>query len=145
MDFRVPRPALANTMPAALFLLYCCNITGTVATNNTEAAPKFGFVGEPDGRGTMSLIWSCLFTCFICLWSVVHPNIPATNESKSTLYKRRTGLLLLGGIAPEFIVTMSFTQWRSAHEFFDDITKLQRRWNMPLMKVLTDQDEIKNV
>ena len=145
MAFRVLLGVVAKAGLAILFILLSCNVPGILCENSTEAAPKVGFVDEPDGRGTMSLIWSCLFTCFICLWSVVHPNIPAIYESEFIWYKRKTGLLLLGAVAPELVVTMSFTQWRWARAFVNDMTQLQTRWNMPTRQIVSEQDELKDL
>jgi len=38
---------------------------------NVTVAPSF--VPNPSGRGTLGLLWECLFTYFLCLWTVVHP------------------------------------------------------------------------
>jgi len=38
---------------------------------NVTIAPSF--VPNPSGRGTLGLLWECLFTYFLCLWTVVHP------------------------------------------------------------------------
>lgn len=42
-----------------------------------SAGGKFGFIREPNGRGTIDLLWSCLFTWILCLWAVFHINIPS--------------------------------------------------------------------
>ena len=35
-----------------------------------------GWVEEPDRRGSMSLIYSCLATVILCTWSVLHVDVP---------------------------------------------------------------------
>ena len=40
---------------------------------------------SPNGRGTMDIIWSCLFTVFICVWTAVHLNVPAPTETDTTV------------------------------------------------------------
>jgi hypothetical protein len=40
---------------------------------NVTVAPSF--VPNPPGRGTLGLLWECLFTYFLCLWTVVHTNV----------------------------------------------------------------------
>ena len=40
---------------------------------NVTIVPSF--VPNPSGRGTLGLLWECLFTYFLCLWTVVHPDI----------------------------------------------------------------------
>jgi len=33
-----------------------------------------GFVPNPSGRGTLGLLWQCLLTYFLCLWTAIHPD-----------------------------------------------------------------------
>ena len=40
---------------------------------NVAVGPSF--VPNPPGRGTLGLLWECLFTYFLCLWTVVHTNL----------------------------------------------------------------------
>jgi hypothetical protein len=40
---------------------------------NVTVAPSF--VPNPPGRGTLGLLWECLFTYFLCLWTVGHTNV----------------------------------------------------------------------
>ena len=35
-----------------------------------------GWVSEPQGRGTTSIVYSCLGTVLICTWSVLHLDVP---------------------------------------------------------------------
>ncbi|TFY66562.1 hypothetical protein EVG20_g4532 [Dentipellis fragilis] len=34
-----------------------------------------GFVPGPTSRGTINILWSCVSTLFICIWTSVHPDI----------------------------------------------------------------------
>ncbi|KAH0556555.1 hypothetical protein GP486_005587 [Trichoglossum hirsutum] len=70
---------------------------------------------EPDGRGTMSLVWSCLSTLFICLWATLHLNIPGEDESAAIYLRRKLKWTFLSAIAPELVSTMAVAQWWSAH------------------------------
>ena len=58
---------------------------------------------EPQGRGTIGLLWSCLITIFLCTWSAIHPNIPAATESLWDIFWRRQAYMLLALVAPEFL------------------------------------------
>src|SRR5271156_4470766 len=40
---------------------------------NVTIAPSF--VPNPPWRGTLGLVWECLFTYFLCLWTVVHADV----------------------------------------------------------------------
>jgi hypothetical protein len=57
-----------------------------------------GWTSEPEGRGTLGLLWSCFATMFLCTWSAVHPNVPGLKDSKQTVFWRRVrhvGICLL--------------------------------------------------
>ena len=73
-----------------------------------------GWVPEPDGRGTWSILWSCLVTIFICTWSALHLEVPASQQHDwaSLLMVRKVKWMLLAAIAPEYIL------WTSANDFF---------------------------
>jgi hypothetical protein len=34
-----------------------------------------GFVPDPSGRGTLGLVWECLFSYSLCLWTAIHVNL----------------------------------------------------------------------
>lgn len=34
------------------------------------------FVSSPDSRGTLDILWSCLFTIIACTWTIQHLNVP---------------------------------------------------------------------
>lgn len=42
----------------------------------------FGWNGGPSTRGTMDILWSCLTTIFLCVWSVQHPQVPQHKQDK---------------------------------------------------------------
>jgi hypothetical protein len=63
-----------------------------------------GWVPEPNVRGTVGLLWSCLATVVLCTWSAIHPNLPGTNDSKWMTLRRRIGYVILCLVAPELCV-----------------------------------------
>jgi hypothetical protein len=68
-----------------------------------ESGRVHGWIAEPSGRGTAGLLYNCLVTIFLCVWSALHINILERNASwmQNLLYK--AGLALLAIIAPEYI------------------------------------------
>jgi len=52
---------------------------------NVTIAPSF--VPNPPGRGTLGLVWECLFTNFLCLWTVVHPAVVPPSVERDWLFK----------------------------------------------------------
>ncbi|KFY95219.1 hypothetical protein V500_02896 [Pseudogymnoascus sp. VKM F-4518 (FW-2643)] len=72
------------------------------------------FVPDGSDRGTISLIWSCLSTWFICLWVIFHINIPAPEDSNLKRIFRQIGFMAFGALAPEYIAAMAYTQRQEA-------------------------------
>ncbi|MCJ1360141.1 MAG: hypothetical protein MMC33_010144 [Icmadophila ericetorum] len=86
----------------------------------TETA-LVGWALESPGRGTLSLITSCLFTIFLCTWVVIHPRV----------YKRRLfgrlhkfALFLKVLIAPQFIAVEGLQEWSQARKVVKDCKDL---------------------
>jgi hypothetical protein len=76
-----------------------------------------GWQREPDGRGTFSLVWSCLATLFICVWATLHNNLPSKSDGYLTFFFRKLKWTLVMVIAPEIVTAGAFLQWRSARQF----------------------------
>jgi hypothetical protein len=62
---------------------------------------------EPDQRGTWSIVSSCLVTLTLCLWTALHLNIPRRGTASKQAW-RKTGWLIIGLLAPEFVRATSF-------------------------------------
>jgi hypothetical protein len=69
-----------------------------------------GWVSETSGRGTLSLITTCLTTIFLCTWVVVHPRVYKC-ELYATLHK--FALFFKTILAPEFIAVERL-QWKGS-------------------------------
>ena len=64
-----------------------------------------GWVPEPQGRGTWSILWGCLVTISLCTWSAVHMSVPRTGEYYLPLRKFRYTLIAI--VAPELPLAMA--------------------------------------
>lgn len=119
-----------------------------------QAQPKKGsddflsWQESPNTRGTMDIIWTCLFTVFICTWTVVHLNIPAPPKTDTTvrLWLRRIkwGLFfplplpiladshIVGNccMVPEIVLLLAAGQWSFA----------RRCWR-EMRQIITELDE----
>ena len=78
------------------------------------------WVPEPNGRGTWSLLSTCIITILLCVWSAVHLNVPQ-REKQISKYWRRCKWLLLGLFAPEVVAYVAWQQWREAKRLRDDV------------------------
>ena len=119
-------------MPGQLFLLIATITLGaqaTTPTNDTKAPSQrqyVGYVSDPDGRGTASLVLSCLLTLILCVWSALHLNVPAAHRRSNI--KAITWLnirwIFAGIYAPELVVFVSWRQWCSARMLQKHIEEL---------------------
>ena len=73
-----------------------------------------GWVGQPNQRGTIDIIWSCVATLGICVWAMLHLNVPSQTDSHFTLFLRRVRWMTLAILAPEVIMLFAGGQWASA-------------------------------
>jgi hypothetical protein len=62
----------------------------------------------------MSLLYSCVFTLFLCVCTAVHLNVPPENEGKFAFYRRKTKWVLIALLAPEVVLYTAWSQWRDA-------------------------------
>lgn len=77
-----------------------------------------GWQPEPPGRGTWSILWSCLATIFICTWSALHLDVPEDHGVGYLLF-RKIRWMLVAATAPEYLL------WTSASNFLEarDLSK----------------------
>ena len=138
---------MISRLPLYLLVLVT-NFTSSVEaytvfhTNCTLPTQEFNFVESPNGRGTLDILWSSLFTIFACTWSVLHLNVP---EQRLDKYPNWTGYLrwkskilwtnskwmLITVLAPELLLSQGMTDLVNAKDMIrlmspfaeeDDIT-----------------------
>ncbi len=75
-------------------------------------------MSDPNGRGTFSLVLSCLLTLGLCVWSAMHLDIPPHEESSLQTWGRNIKWGLIGIFAPELVVFAAWRQNNSAKELY---------------------------
>ncbi|KAF2035351.1 hypothetical protein EK21DRAFT_13858, partial [Setomelanomma holmii] len=70
-----------------------------------------GWASEPDGRGTIGLLWSCFATMFLCIWNAIHLNVPAPSDYEMRIFGRRIRYVLWCLLAPEYFASMALNQF----------------------------------
>ena len=84
-----------------------------VCIHNVQAEYlRHGWAPEPSGRGTWSILWSCLATIFICTWSALHLDVP-NHHGRWYLFFRKLGWMLIAATAPEIVL------YNAADNFFE--------------------------
>ncbi|KAL2841357.1 hypothetical protein BJX68DRAFT_271231 [Aspergillus pseudodeflectus] len=92
--------------------------------NTTAITPTRGWVEEPRGRGTWSILSTCLLTISLCCWTSVCPNIPAKSEGTWARLRDKIHLALLAILGPEFLLMVAMGQWSSARRSVKGFRKL---------------------
>jgi hypothetical protein len=88
------------------------------------AGDRVGFQSEPQGRGTITIVSNCLFTWFICLWTIYHINCPAKGDRAIVCLVRKAALMLYLSVFSELALQNAFTQWREAKRLSIDMKSL---------------------
>ncbi|KUJ09966.1 uncharacterized protein LY89DRAFT_760740 [Mollisia scopiformis] len=96
----------------------------TYDPNGSSNLDTVGWVSDPNGRGTSSLIISCLLTLGLCVWSALHLNIPAKDASRREYWLRRAKWSLCGVLIPELVILLAWRQRTSAGRLTNEINKV---------------------
>ena len=82
------------------------------------ASTLVGFVANPNcGRGTVEILWQCLTTILLCIYTALHLNIPPEPENWRQNLKRTLPWILVGILAPEVVCYRALREWSSARKF----------------------------
>ena len=111
--YGLPRRALAAPTQAP---------TQNLTVLHTNIAPPW--VPDPDNRGTWSLLYSCVFTLVLCVWTAIHLNVPSCHESKISQWLRKLKWVLLAIIAPEFGVHTACEQYYQAKDLIGRLAEI---------------------
>lgn len=90
---------------------------GNVTANHTDP-----WTPEPNGRGTWSLLSSCVITIALCAWTALHLNVPEHGKADRQ-WLRKTKWLMLGLTAPEMVVYVAWRQRQEAKRVLRDVRK----------------------
>lgn len=95
-----------------------------------------GWVDQPNERGTFDIICVCFFTIFLCTWTSLHLNVPASKEGTCRIVLRKFRWMILTILGPEFVVAfavgqraeakrvlntmrgMGYSKWTLRHSFY---------------------------
>jgi len=91
---------------------------------NTEFAPSW--VDDPSGRGTWNLLYSCVFTLGLCVWSAIYLNDPSRHESVWQGWRRKVKWVVIALFAPELVVFVAFYQWLTVRCFLKELKKIAK-------------------
>ena len=90
-----------------LLLIYIGRVSATNNTNITSSANFRGWVDSPNTRGTLDIVWACLFTTSLCTWTALRLNIPAPTDKQLL---RQIRWVFQAFLAPEYLVFLATIQ-----------------------------------
>lgn len=123
--------ALKHHVVSFWLLAYLAGNSTAAFTDSSGDIERKHFTESPNGRGTLDILRSCLFTVFICCWTVVHPDIPRPGSPWRRTFLDRVICLLLAALAPEVVVYAAYYQHIQAQASFNKISKPSRSgWTM---------------
>ncbi|PMD42976.1 hypothetical protein L207DRAFT_552894 [Hyaloscypha variabilis F] len=122
-------------------LLAIASAYTTFETTCTHPSTPINYVSSVDARGTMDILWSCLFTILACTWTVLHLNVPEQREDRDPGWKGNIKWMIKRGLtsttwmlitiaAPEVLISKYIGDLASAKA---DLQK---------MKKFADDDEV---
>ncbi|KAF4632076.1 hypothetical protein G7Y89_g6053 [Cudoniella acicularis] len=90
-------------------------------TNCTIPTEPSTIVTSPNIRGTFQILWSGLFTIFICIWTVQHLNIPEPRGSWKG-FKPKLKWMFINLVLPEALLGLAIAEYQRARL---DVKRLQ--------------------
>ena len=90
-----------------------------------------GWIPQPNTRDTIDIVWNCASTIFVCVWVMLHLNIPAQNDTEWTRFLRKLKWFVLALLAPELLMLFAGGQWASAKRSVNDMKDIGlQSWTM---------------
>lgn len=83
------------------------------ATNSTESA-LVGWSSGSNVRGTLDIVWGCVSTLFVCVWTVLHLDVPNVRFSKWKVFERKLAYMAATSFTPEYITATALRDYTSA-------------------------------
>ncbi|KAK4187425.1 hypothetical protein QBC35DRAFT_384874 [Podospora australis] len=75
-----------------------------------------GWVPQPDTRGTMDIVWTCVVTTILCTYAILCLNCPPRDEGLIGELRRKLLWVGIGIVGPEFVLTIAFDQFVRARD-----------------------------
>lgn len=114
----------------AFLFLASYAITSTDATQNaTSDTLIYGWVSINCGRGTSEILRSCLFTIFLCVWTVLHRPVPRyqgprAHSFRTKIVRSKIVPAIIVLIAPEFLIFTAVRDFQDAMQRKKELNNL---------------------
>jgi hypothetical protein len=123
-------------------LLPVAGAYSTFEASCTTPNTTTNYVSGPDTRGTLDILWGCLFTIIACTWTIQHLNVPEQRDGRdpgwrgSIKWQLKEAWVSLkwifySMIAPELILGKSWWHLNEAWDSFPEIRELASHGAVP--------------
>ena len=95
-----------------------------------------GWVSTDCGRGTSDILWSCLATMFLCVWTAMHLPVPYYHgqrplSTRQKLVRSGIGPALISVLVPEFLAVTAIAEMTACWLAKEEIRRLtQIDWTL---------------
>lgn len=86
-----------------------------------------GWVNDPDGRGTFTILSSCILTLSLCVYTSIHLNVRPYKQTELQSWIETTKWVFFGILAPELMVFVAWRQYMSARALDQIVNGLKAR------------------
>lgn len=137
----VARPSLVLVL--SLFIgLAAASVESTFKTTCSVPNTTTHFVSSPDTRGTLDILWSCLFTIIACTLTIQHLNVPEQREDRDPGWRgdlkwstkdtlRSLKWMVITILAPETLVGKGWDDLVSARKMYRKLRDQARKDGVP--------------
>lgn len=106
----------------------------STAVQTEQSKQYVQYMGDPNGRGTLSLIISCVLTLTLCVRSALHLNVPSNSQTSLNSLMAQFRWIVTGVYAPELVVFTAWRQWSSAKLLTYLVKKRRKHTNTNIEK-----------
>jgi hypothetical protein len=85
---------------------------GNITLLNEQIAPAW--MPPATVRGTVDILYTCLFTITLCVYTAIHINVPPRGASRRWRYLKKVKWTTIGVFAPELVLITAWYQFHQA-------------------------------
>lgn len=111
---QTPETGQRMSFLTVLSVIFLADDSSSTSLSQRDTSETVGWTPDPSGRGTFTLLTSCILTLGICVWSAMHLNIPPQGEGPFRYWFRNIRWGLTGIFGPELVVFIAWKQYLSA-------------------------------
>lgn len=121
LQYTLQLSAMLVVISSLLTSAFAAPITNSTALHH-DIAP--GWVAGPKTRGTWQILYSCVFTLVLCVYTAIHLNVPAKSDTALRFWLRKLKWVVVAIFAPEIVVYAAFEQWYLARKFLKELKEI---------------------